>query len=77
MEQLLDKQGLADWLNVPVGWVEKATAARQVPITWVGKHARYDPADIRAWLASNKEAPSSPMPALRLVQATTRKRRVS
>jgi excisionase family DNA binding protein len=58
MEPLLDKNGLAELLNVKVSWVEEATAARSLPITWVGKHARYDRADITTWLAEKKERPA-------------------
>lgn len=57
MDPLLDKHGLAELLNVDVSWVEKATAARAIPITWVGRYARYDLDDIAAWLAANKESP--------------------
>lgn len=63
MRPLMDKHALADLLGVPVGWVEKATAARELPITWIGRHARYDPADIEAWLDGHKELPS-PTPVL-------------
>lgn len=58
MSPLMDKHQLAELLNVPVSWVERATAARKLPIAWVGKHARYDLDDIRAWIAKNKEMPA-------------------
>jgi len=57
---LLDKRGLAELLGVSVSWVEKATAAREVPITWVGRYARYDQDDIAAWLESRKEPADRP-----------------
>ncbi|MFI6161703.1 helix-turn-helix domain-containing protein [Micromonospora haikouensis] len=66
MKPLLDKNGLAELLNVEVTWVEKATAARTIPITWVGRYARYDLDDIAAWLDSCKEQPEA-VPALGIV----------
>lgn len=51
MDALMNKQQLADRLGVPVGWVTKAITARSIPITWVGRHARFseeDFADIKA-----------------------------
>lgn len=61
MKPLLDKKQLAELLNVQVGTVEGLTAAREIPITWVGKHARYDPDEIAAWLAANTERPAGDM----------------
>jgi len=60
MKPLLDKRRLADLLGVSVSWVEKATAARAIPITWVGRYARYDQDDIAAWLDSRKEPADRP-----------------
>lgn len=64
---LLDKHGLAEVLNVPVGWVEKAITARSIPITWVGKHARFDPDDVAEIIAAGKERPAEVPVPLRLV----------
>lgn len=57
MRPLVDKYGLAEFLSISVGWVERATAARELPITPVGKSIRYDLDDIAAWLAIKKEWP--------------------
>lgn len=62
MGPLMDKQQLADYLVVPIGWVEQATKARALPIVKVGKHIRFDPADIDLWLETCKELPAG-MPA--------------
>jgi hypothetical protein len=59
MKPLMDKNALAELLGVEVSWVEKATAARTLPITWVGRYARYDVDDIAAWLDSQKERPDA------------------
>lgn len=61
MAPLMDKHQLAELLNVDVSWVERATAARDLPIQWVGRYARYDLDDITAWLKSNKELPAGGM----------------
>ncbi|MEU5721564.1 helix-turn-helix domain-containing protein [Micromonospora sp. NPDC047738] len=59
MNKMMDKAQLAEMLGVPVSWVTKAITARTLPITWVGRYARFDPDDIKAWLASNKSMPES------------------
>lgn len=59
MDPLMDKEQLAELLNVEVTWVRDAITARILPITWVGKHARFDLIDITAWLESNKELPAA------------------
>ncbi|KXK63397.1 hypothetical protein AWW66_03525 [Micromonospora rosaria] len=66
MDPLLDKHGLARFLGVRVSWVEEATAARTLPITWVGRHARYDLRDIDAWLGTTKEYPAELAPVIAL-----------
>lgn len=66
MEPLLDKTGLARVLNVPVSWVTKAITARSIPITWVGRYARFSQDDVDAILAKGKE-PSAEAPTLSLV----------
>jgi hypothetical protein len=66
MKPLMDKHALAEMLDVEVSWVERATSARELPITWVGRYARYDEDDIEAWLAEHKEPPVGTRPALQL-----------
>lgn len=66
---LMDKDALAEYLDVTVTWVRDAITARDLPITWVGKHARFDPVDIDAWLAGNKEWPIGAGP-MRLASIT-------
>ena len=56
--EVFNKYELADYLRVNVGWVIKATTARILPISWVGKHARYRRNEIDAWLKGNTEAPT-------------------
>lgn len=59
MKPLMDKNQLAELLNVEVSWVEKATSARELPIQWVGRYARYDLDDITDWLDEHKERPDA------------------
>ena len=67
-DRLYDKQELADWLGVPVGWVRDAIARRVIPITWVGRHARFSPEDRAAIIAAGHEAPA-PAAGARAVRA--------
>lgn len=60
-EPLMNKEQLADWLGVPVGWVAEAITKRSIPITWIGKHARFDEDDRKAIVAAGKETPASPV----------------
>src|SRR6185295_1295779 len=57
-DRLYDKQELADWLGVPVGWVRDAIARRVIPITWVGRHARFSPEDRAEIVAAGHENPT-------------------
>lgn len=72
MDPLLDIPGLAKVLNVPVGWVEKAVTARSIPITWIGKHARFSTDDVAAIVAAGKEQPAEVPVGLRLVPGQPR-----
>jgi excisionase family DNA binding protein len=56
MEKLLSVEEVADFLGVPVNtlyqWRHKGTG----PIAFrVGRFLRYDPAELRDWLAGNVE----------------------
>ncbi|WP_198141591.1 helix-turn-helix domain-containing protein [Micromonospora sp. ATCC 39149] len=55
----MNKEQLAAALGVEVTWVRDAITARTLPITWVGRHARFDEDDIAAWLESKKERPDA------------------
>jgi len=55
--QLWAVEDVAAYLRVPVEtlyrWRKRKTGP---PAARVGKHLRYDPADVRSWFASQKEA---------------------
>jgi hypothetical protein len=57
-DRLFDKQELANWLGVPVGWVRDAINRRVIPITWIGRHARFSAEDRAAIVAAGHEAPA-------------------
>lgn len=54
-EPLMDKSQLAAWLGVPESWVRNAITAREIPITWIGRHARFGAADRAAIVAAGSE----------------------
>ena len=59
MDPLLSVEEVAEYLGVPVNtlyqWRHKGTGPTAFR---VGRFLRYDPADVRAWLASNAEVSS-------------------
>lgn len=67
-ERLLDMAGLAEYLDVPLGWVREKVAARQIPCHRIGKHVRFAPDDIDAILAATAE-PVKRVPTLDEVAA--------
>lgn len=65
-DRLFNKDELAEWLGVPPSWVRDKITARSIPITWVGRHARFSAADRAAIVAAGHEPPARarvfPMP---------------
>lgn len=65
MTSLMTKEQLADRLGVPASWVRDAITARRIPITWIGRHARFSEANYEAICAAGHEdpvkAPSAPL----------------
>ena len=54
---LADQEQLAARLKVSPYWVRDAVTARRIPITWVGRHARFSEADYQAIVAAGHEEP--------------------
>lgn len=52
---LMNSNELAARLGVSPSWVRHAVTARRIPITWVGKHARFSEADYEQILAAGRE----------------------
>jgi hypothetical protein len=59
-ERLLSRVEVAAWLDTPpktlAAW---AYAGRGPRYALVGKHARYDPGDVRVWLEARKRDPEA------------------
>jgi excisionase family DNA binding protein len=55
VESLWDVEEVSEFLQIPVGtlyqWRHRRTGPRSFK---VGRHLRYDPADVRAWLADQE-----------------------
>ena len=65
-DRLMDKAELAWWLGVPESWVRDAITARRIPITWIGKHARFSSDDRKAIVAAGKEPAARTAPVVHL-----------
>jgi len=55
---LIDVGGLAERLGVDVRFVRRLVDERRIPFYKVGKHVRFDPADVAHWLADRRVAAS-------------------
>jgi excisionase family DNA binding protein len=64
---LKDKYQLAAYLGVKVGWVTRRITARTIPITWIGRHARFSAEDVAEIEAQGKE-PAVPATRLAVVR---------
>lgn len=56
-EGLVDIDGAAAWLGVPRSWVRDKATAREIPITWIGKHIRFSADNLRDIVAAGQEQP--------------------
>jgi excisionase family DNA binding protein len=56
--QLLDVQGVADTLAIPVravyDLVEERDSSLRLPVVRIGRRVRFDPDDIAAWVAAHR-----------------------
>lgn len=61
LERLLSVDEVADFLGIPVAtlyqWRHKGTGPAAIR---VGRHLRYDPAALRAWLEQHREVDRGP-----------------
>lgn len=53
-DRLLDANGVAELLAVPVTWVREATRAGQLPHVTLGRYRRYDRGDVLEWVEAQK-----------------------
>lgn len=75
---LMDEHEVAAFLNIPIGTFRRMRAKRDCPrITWIGRHARHDPADVQAYVDAQKEKPATIAPAVPLTARSTRRGRAA
>ena len=66
-EQLLSEEQAAHWLNLSVHTLRNDRSRRLVgvPYLQLGRTIRYDPAELRAWLAERRRQPKKIVPPRR------------
>jgi excisionase family DNA binding protein len=55
--QLIDMSTLAERLGDSPRHIRRLVAERRIPYIKVGRHVRFDPTDITAWLESGRRSP--------------------
>jgi len=61
--RLLTIQEAADYLNVPVRWVQDAVQQRRVRCTRIGKHVRFTPEHLAELIEAGEQPVLMPSPA--------------
>ena len=57
-DRLWDEEETAGWLGIPADTIAKWRRAGRGPdFLRLGKHVRYSPADVAAWLATRRNVP--------------------
>ena len=56
-EPLLEAQGAAELLSVPVSWIRQETRAERLPHIRLGRYRRYDRAELLRWAAGRGRGP--------------------
>ena len=57
-EELIDLPTVARWLGVTERHIRRLVAERRIPFYKWGHHLRFDPVDVRDWLATHRIAPA-------------------
>lgn len=57
IQRLLDIEALATWLDIPARTVRYFVAERRIPFVRIGRHIRFDPAEIRRWIDQGRVDP--------------------
>jgi excisionase family DNA binding protein len=57
-EQLIDLPTLARWLGVKERHIRRLVSERRIPFHKWGHHLRFDPVDVRDWLATHRIDPT-------------------
>lgn len=53
-DRLVDAQGVADRLGVPVSWVRDQTRSGAIPHLRLGRYVRFDLEDVDEWLQTQR-----------------------
>lgn len=77
MSPLMNKTELAEWLGVSPTWVRNAITARSIPITWVGRHARFSEADRAAIVAAGSQPALTAPQVVQIAPRRTQRRRAA
>lgn len=56
-ENLLDVGGLAERLGVGERFVRRLVNERRIPFLKIGRHVRFDAADVDEWIGERRTAP--------------------
>jgi|SRR3989337_484274 len=64
-DTIFDKKGLAEYLNVPVTWVDKKVSFNEIPYFKAGKYPRFKKSIIDKWIEDNTVRA---IPSLRLIK---------
>jgi hypothetical protein len=57
VDEVFDKQGLADYLRVDISWIDKQITNRAIPFFKAGKYTRFKKSHIDLWIESRKVEP--------------------
>jgi len=64
-DTIFNKKGLAEYLNVPVTWVDKKVSFNEIPYFKAGKYPRFKKSIIDKWIEDNTVRA---IPSLRLIK---------
>ena len=59
-EGLLDIDGLASMLGVSERFVRRLVEERRIPFLKIGRHVRFEPAEVESWIRSSRIEPARP-----------------
>lgn len=48
-KKLINIDGMADQLGVPVSWIYSRTRTKEIPFYKIGKYVRFDPREVIQW----------------------------
>ena len=57
LARFLDVYEVASWLGVEVGFIRRLIAERRIPFVKIGKHIRFDPEEVAAWIDGQRVQP--------------------